>query len=168
MLILEIIATETDHGSKSILGFPKKIKNSIQLIYNVEENSIYYKDNNKLIKTKKDFSRSIELVHEIAMRLSSFSIGWEMTFNDVEKFINTSMYSLSKNDALTLILGSVTTNPEYLLQLMETLKVVDGTNRTNISNALHLIIMNANDKRIENLTLTQRMYKDLDKIYEKL
>lgn len=65
----------------------KLISNTIVLYYNIEENSIYYKDNNKDIKTKKDFCRSLEIIEEIIQRLNAFDVEWEIKEDNIDDFI---------------------------------------------------------------------------------
>lgn len=65
----------------------KLISNTIVLYYNIEENSIYYKDNNKDIKTKKDFCRSLEIIEEIVQRLDAFDVEWEIKEDNIDDFI---------------------------------------------------------------------------------
>ena len=65
----------------------KLISNTIVLYYNIEENSIYYKDNNKDIKTKKDFCRSLEIIEEIIQRLNAFDVEWEIKEDKIDDFI---------------------------------------------------------------------------------
>ena len=65
----------------------KLISNTIVLYYNIEENSIYYKDDNKDIKTKKDFCRSLEIIEEIIQRLNAFDVEWEIKEDNIDDFI---------------------------------------------------------------------------------
>lgn len=65
----------------------KLVSNTIVLYYNIEENSIYYRDNNKDIKTKKDFCRSLEIIEEIVQRLNAFDVEWEIKEDKIDDFI---------------------------------------------------------------------------------
>lgn len=113
MVIIKIRAKEK---VGKFLGFLDKYEtNDISIYYNIEENSFYYKDKNKDIKTKKDFSRSIELLHDIVNRLNIYSVEWDIIEDNVSDFLNTSLGSLDLSIAKTTILGTRTYNIPRLL-----------------------------------------------------
>lgn len=96
MILLKINVYEEKEEKVKLFSFidllsrnieEKLISNTIVLYYNIEENSIYYKDNNKDIKTKKDFCRSLEIIEEIIQRLDAFDVEWEIKEDKIDDFI---------------------------------------------------------------------------------
>lgn len=84
----------------------KLISNTILLYYNIEENSIYYKDNNKDIKTKKDFCRSLEIIEEIIQRLNAFDVEWEIKEDNIDDFIKNLIDGKEKFPINNILVGS--------------------------------------------------------------
>lgn len=84
----------------------KLISNTIVLYYNIEENSIYYKDNNKDIKTKKDFCRSLEIIEEIIQRLNAFDVEWEIKEDNIDDFIKNLIDGKDDFPINNILLGS--------------------------------------------------------------
>ena len=96
LILLKINVYEENEKEKPKFSFRDLFKtnlevnppsNIIYLYYNIEENSIYYKDKDKDIKTKKDFCRSLDMLVEILSRLTAFNVKWEIESDGIDDFI---------------------------------------------------------------------------------
>ena len=81
---VDLFRTIPHEESKEEIKTPSNV---IELHYNIEENSLYYKDNYKTHKTKQDFCRSLEIYVEIIERMIAFNIEYEVTLDNIDDFI---------------------------------------------------------------------------------
>jgi len=115
LIVIQIV----DKIQKKFLFFKFHIKKKsyIKLSYNLNENRFYYIDNDKTLPTKRDFSRSIEIIKAIYTRYKMFDKDESFTVieDNIEDFIKKSIEGMSSESIKTLLFGT----SDYDLNLLD-------------------------------------------------
>lgn len=108
LLIIEVIDI-VKYKFLGIFNIKKKKKSLIQLIYNINENRFYYVDNNKSIPTKKDLSRSIEIIYNIYNRyiMLDRKESFKIVEDNLEEFYNKITTKTDYSSYQSLLYGTV-------------------------------------------------------------
>lgn len=132
----------TDYKEKEI---PKKLfrkaktiieeeSYEITLSYNIDEDRFYYEDENKLIPTKKDLSRSIIMIYDIYKRYEKFGFkdNFKVSENKLNSFLK-NFFNCNNNEneiyLKKLIFGSQSVNLLVINSILNELKI-DGVDFT--------------------------------------
>jgi hypothetical protein len=132
----------TDYKEKEI---PKKLfrkskivteeeSYEITLSYNIDEDRFYYEDENKLIPTKKDLSRSIIMIYDIYKRYEKFGFkdNFKVSENKLNQFLK-NFFNCNNNESeiylKKLIFGSQPVNLLAINSILNELEI-DGVDFT--------------------------------------
>ncbi|QXN67887.1 hypothetical protein FPHOBKDP_00133 [Listeria phage LPJP1] len=113
MLILKM-RTDKKVDYKKLWFIKLHRKLNIEIHYNIEENGFYYIDNNKTLKLKKDFSRTISMILDIKKRFNSFNTEMDIIDNNINMYLNDVINNFEKEEMLRIILGTSEYNVKNL------------------------------------------------------